>query len=110
MVIGVAAATYAGFGSSPAVHAQAVEPIELFFGCNNVTLTWQNGTPTTMVAAAVTPPDAITAVWRYDARETRFIGFAPQFPQASDLTSVNRLDAVFVCMSEEGTLNRPSLG
>ena len=83
------------------------EGVRLFAGCNNVSLTWPSGTPTSEVAAAVSPSGALVAVWRYDVAQGRFLGFAPQFPQASDLTTVNGLDAVFICTREPGTLTRP---
>ena len=84
------------------------ETVELFAACNNVSLTWPNGTPTGAVARAITPPSALVAIWRYDNATQRFQAFSPQFPQASDLLTVNRLDAVFICMSGPGTLSRPA--
>jgi hypothetical protein len=83
------------------------ETVALVAGCNNLVLTWPNGTPTSQVAAAVSPAEALIAVWQFDAAQGRFFGFAPQAPQASDLTMVNRLDAVFLCLREPGTLARP---
>jgi hypothetical protein len=91
-----------------AVTASQTETIDLFQGCNNVSLTWPDGTPTTEVAASITPADALVAIWRFDNPAQTFQGFAPRFPEASDLTTVNRLDAVFVCMSAPGTLTRPA--
>ena len=85
------------------------EIVELFPSCNNVSLTWPSGTAASEVAAAVTPPSALLAIWRYNNTTQTFQGFSPQFPQASDLTTVNRLDAVFMCMSAPGTLLRPIL-
>ena len=49
------------------------------------------------------------AIWRYNNTTQTFQAFSPQFPQASDLTTVNRLDAVFVCMDATGTLTRPAI-
>jgi hypothetical protein len=85
------------------------EMVALVAGCNNLVLTWPNGTPTSQVAAAVSPADAVIAVWRFDAAQGRFFGFSPQAPQASDLATVNRLDAVFLCLREPGTLSRPAV-
>jgi beta-lactamase superfamily II metal-dependent hydrolase len=38
-------------------------------------------------------------MWRYDAAQERFVGFSPAAPQASDLLTVNFLDAVWVCVT-----------
>ena len=83
------------------------ETVQLVQGCNNVALTWPTGTPTGQVARAVTPGAALVAIWRYNTTTQRFAAFAPAFPQASDLTTVNRLDAVFLCLAAPGTLTRP---
>ena len=96
---------------APALASPAqTEAVQLVFGCNNVTLTWPDGTAVAEVAAAVSPTDALVAIWRFDAAARRFLGFAPQFPEVSDLRVVNRLAAVFVCVDQEATLTRPALG
>jgi hypothetical protein len=95
---------------APVVSAQQTETVELFRGCNNVSLTWPNGTPTTMVSAAITPASNLISIWRFNNLQQTFQGFAPQFVQQSDLQTVNRIDAVFICMSGPGTLARPVLG
>ena len=83
------------------------EPVPLAAGCNNVALTWPDATPSSTVAGAVSPPDTLSALWRLDNATQRFQGFAPGFPTVSDLPTVNRLDAVFFCISRPGTLARP---
>jgi plastocyanin len=93
--------------ASPTPAPGQVERVDLFAGCNNVSLTWPDGTPAATVAAAVTPPNALQAIWRFDNSTQTFRAFSPQFPQASDLTTVNRFDAVFICMNAAGTLMRP---
>ena len=95
---------------SPTATPGATETVALVAGCTNVSLTWPDGTPTGAVARAITPPAALVAVWRYDAAQRRFLAFSPRSAQASDLPTVNRLDAVFICMSGPGTLARPVLG
>jgi hypothetical protein len=85
------------------------ESVPLAVGCNNVALTWPTGTPAEEVAAAVTPAAGLVAIWRYNANTHTFEVFSPLNPQASDLTTVNRLDAVFVCMRQPGILARPIL-
>ena len=108
----------AAFGSSPAAITETegerpppgpTEQVELFTDCNNLTVTWPNGTPSADIAAGVSPAGALRAIWRFDAAAGRFTGFSTQFPNASDLRTVNRLDAVFICMHAPGTLTRPAL-
>lgn len=83
------------------------EPVRLAASCNNVSLTWADGTPVSAVADAVTPGGGLKAIWRFDNQNQRFEAYSPEFPLASDLTTVNRLDAIFICMNTPGTLLRP---
>lgn len=85
------------------------EAVQLFTGCNNVTLTWAAGSAVSEVAAAVTPATALAAIWRFDNATQTFRAFSPQFPDVSDLLTVNGLDAVFICMRAPGTLTRPAI-
>jgi len=87
--------------------SEQTESVALAAGCNTVVLTWPNGTPIGQVVGAVRPAEALIAVWRFDATQGRFFGFSPQAAQASDLTMVNRLDAVFLCLRGPGMLARP---
>ena len=108
VIAAVAALTMFG-GSAAPVQAQQTESVELFTGCNNVSLTWPTGTDTSVVAEAISPSSALQAIWRFNNVEQTFVGFSPQFPQVSDLKTVNLIDAVFVCMSAPGTMMRPVL-
>jgi PKD repeat protein len=86
------------------------ERVPLTTGCTNLTLTWPDGTPAGTAAAAVSPTGALQAVWRYSATQGRFLGYTPTAPAfANDLQTVNRLDAVFICVSSPATLNRPTI-
>ncbi len=85
------------------------EMVTLFSGCNNVTLTWPTGTPTSEVAAAVTPASALIAIWRFNNATQTFQGFSPLPNAPNDFTSVNRADPAFICMRESGSLTRPSI-
>lgn len=96
-------------GRTTTVTAQQTESIELFRGCNNVSLTWPTGTATSTVAAAITPASNLVSIWRLNNVAQTFTGFSPQFPNNSDLTTVNVIDAVFVCMTGPGTMARPVL-
>jgi competence protein ComEC len=71
----------------------------LYGGCNNVALTFPAGTPAQSVVNAVEPPGAVLAIWHHDAAQNRFEGFSPAAPQASDLQTVNFLDAVWICVT-----------
>ncbi len=78
-------------------------------GCNMTTLTFADGTDAATVAAAVSPPDALDSIWRLDNTTGSFHAFMPQAPQASDLTSVSLLDAVFICLDASADISMPSL-
>ena len=107
-----AAALAAGLGlfsSTAPATAQETEAVELFAVCNNVALTWPSGTSLDVVAAAISPQDAVIAIWRFNNLAQRFEGYSPRFPEASDLRTANIIDAVFICMNAPGTLTRPSI-
>jgi len=72
---------------------------DLYEGCNNIVLTFPEGTASQTVVEAVSPAGAAESMWRYDASQNRFLGFSPAAPQASDLLTVNFLDAVWLCIS-----------
>jgi hypothetical protein len=93
----------------PTVRAQPVASIslpppggavQLYLGCNNIGLTFPDGTPSQQVVQAVTPANAVESLWRHSAALGRFEGFNPAFPGASDLLSVDFLDAAWLCMAE----------
>jgi hypothetical protein len=90
------------------VATEQTEPVALFPGCNNVALTWPNGTPIVTVVRALDRPDEFVASWRYDAATRRFLGWSPLPNAPNDLTTVDRLDVAFVCVREAGTLRRPA--
>ncbi len=105
-------------GASPMVQAQPVASIslpppgaakDLYAGCNNIALTFPDGTGSQTVVQAVTVPGAVESLWRHSAALNKFEGFSPAAPQASDLLSVNFLDPVWVCMSSSsgGTSSAP---
>jgi hypothetical protein len=74
-----------------------------------VTLTFASGTDAATVAAAVSPASALDAIWRLDNSSGSFQAFRPQAPQASDLQSVNPLDAVFLCLNATADIAMPTL-
>jgi len=107
LAVAVVAALLAVRGSS--VRAQPVASItlpapgaakQLYPGCNNISLTFPDGTTSQTVVQAVTPSGAVQAMWRHNAALSMFEGFSPAAPQASDLLSVNFLDSVWICVAE----------
>jgi hypothetical protein len=98
--------TLLALGGSP-VRAQPVASIalppprgtvQLYLGCNNIALSFPDGTDSQAVVQAVTPAGVIQAMWRHNAAENRFEGFSPAAPQASDLLTVKLWDAVWLCV------------
>lgn len=86
------------------------ETVDLVRGCTNVSLTWPAGTSIAAVAAAVAPAAALQAIWRLDAVAQAYRGYAPGGAEVSDLTTVQPLDAVYLCANAPAVLTRPILG
>jgi hypothetical protein len=93
---------------APLVRAQPVATIalppprgslQLYAGCNNVALSFPDGTASQTVVLAVSPAGIVEAMWRHSAALGKFEGFAPAAPQASDLLTVNLWDAVWLCVA-----------
>jgi len=72
--------------------------VQLYPGCNNIALSFPDGTASQTVVQAVTPAGAVLAMWRHNAALSKFEGFSPAAPQASDLLTVNLWDAVWLCV------------
>jgi hypothetical protein len=89
--------------------------VDLVVGCNNVALTYPDGTPVGVVVGSIYPQGAMYAIWRLNATPPtpvpgpRYEGFAPAAPQASDLQGVNFLEAVFLCVSVPSTVTMPAV-
>jgi hypothetical protein len=85
-----------------------LETVELPAGCFPVGSTWDDDTDIATVAGAVEPTGALQAIWVFDAATGTWLGFSPDAPAGvGDLTSVDRLEPLFICMSEPGTVGRP---
>lgn len=110
VMLGLLAAAGFGLHATPEAARAQSGPLVLGVGCNNVALTWPDGTPASDVAAAVDPPENLAAIWEYQTARQAFVGYAPAAPQASDLQTVGMLDAAFLCMTGDGVLMRPALG
>jgi len=77
--------------------------------CNALGLTFPDSTAPSQVAAVITPPGAFETMWRLDEASGSFEAYAAAAPQASDLTSLGFLDAVFLCMARPASLAMPAL-
>jgi hypothetical protein len=123
--IGILIAVLAGLGGAAAQPDQQQpgiypppEPlrvVNLAVGCNNVALTYPDGTAVSVVVGSINPQGAMYAIWRLNATPTvpgagpTYEGFAPAAPQASDLQGVNFLEAVFLCVSVPSTITMPAV-
>ena len=101
-VVGVLVGSWSSVVRAQPVASIALPPprgtVQLYSGCNNIALTFSDGTTSQTVVQAVTPAGVIQAMWRHNAAENRFEGFSPAAPQASDLLTVNLWDAVWLCV------------
>jgi hypothetical protein len=88
-------------------------PLPLAAGCNNVTLTYPDGTALAKVARYVLtgpyliPSPLPEAIWRYDNAAQRFLGWSPNPSAPNDFDQVNRLDTVFICVRGASALYQP---
>jgi hypothetical protein len=74
-------------------------PKQLYEGCNNIGLTFPEGTSSQEVVQAVMPAGAVESMWRHNAALNQFVGFSPAAPQVSDLLTVSFMDAVWLCVT-----------
>jgi hypothetical protein len=106
LLVGLAAAGSGLDGTT--AHAQRVEDLVGGF-CNPVASTHPDGTPPATVAAGVDPSDALTAIWFLEAGQG-WLGYSPDVPvELNDLQSVDRLDAIFICVTADATVTMPSI-
>ncbi len=91
------------------IATSATEQVQLFKGCNNVSSTYPNGTATSNLASNVSPAGALAGIWFFVNSQQRFVGFSPIPGAPNDLVTVNRSDALFICMNAGGTFTRPTL-
>jgi hypothetical protein len=91
--------------------ASAQRTVDLVIGCNPVAITYDDGTPATTVGEGVAPAGSLVSIWKFLPAEGRWIGYsAGAPPEVSDLQTVERLDALFVCVNAVGTITMPSIG
>jgi hypothetical protein len=100
-----ATATPTGPTPTPTPLPPGMEAVALATGCNPVATTYPDATPIETIAAAVGPAGNLGAIWKFDGGV--WLGYSPEFPQASDLAEVSFLDVVFICVRDAGVFVRP---
>jgi polyhydroxybutyrate depolymerase len=73
--------------------------VQLHQGCNNIALSFPDGTPSETVTEAVTPAGSVGAMWHHNAAMNKWEGFSPEAAQASDLRTVDFFIAVWLCIA-----------
>jgi hypothetical protein len=85
-----------------------MESVALVEGCNPVASTYSDATAAEDIAAGVAPAEALDAIWKFDPASGTWQGYSPSAPAAvNDLTSVDELDAIFICVNAAATWSRP---
>lgn len=99
------------FTTTAAAATPVMEEVSLSRGCTNVVLTWPQSMPVEWIAKMVQPAAALEAIWRSWPPFGRFLGFAPGAPEDNNdyITTIERLEPVFLCLHEPVTLARPVL-
>jgi PKD repeat protein len=82
--------------------------INLPQGCTNLASTFPDNTSTGTVVSNVNPTSAVLSVWEYNSAQAKFQGYLPGATQATDLPTVNHLDAIFICVNAAATFMEPS--
>ena len=82
-----------------------MEAVGLATGCNSVTSTYGDATPIQTIATAVGPAGALEALWAFELGI--WLGYSPEFAQASDLTAADFLEVLFICARSPGSFARP---
>jgi hypothetical protein len=103
VVTGLVAAYGSLAQAQPVASVALPEPrgatVDLYPGCNNIALSFADGTACENVVQAVTPAGVVGAMWRHNAALNKWDGFSPAAPAASDLKTVNMWDAVWLCLA-----------
>jgi hypothetical protein len=92
-------------GPTPTPLPPGMEAVALAATCNPVASTYPDGTPIATVAGGVSPSGILASLWEYESGA--WLGYSPDFPQASDLTEVSFLDVVFICVNDASVFVRP---
>lgn len=84
-----------------------MESVTLVVGCNPVASTYADNTAISTIASAVSPSGALISIWAFETGVWR--GYSPFYPEYSDLSAVDRLDVVFICVDTAGSFERPEV-
>jgi hypothetical protein len=97
--------------SMPSVSPDPSDTIStpLSSGCNAVGLSFPDASTPSQVGAAITPPDIFQSMWRLDNATGSFQAYMAAAPEVSDLTTLDFLDAVFICTTGPGDLEMPAV-
>jgi hypothetical protein len=98
-------ATPEGPLATPTPLPAGMEAVDLAAACNPVAATYPNATPVQTIAGAVGPAGNLQALWEFGGNA--WLGYSPAYPQASDLTAMDFLDVVFICVGGPGSFARP---
>lgn len=90
---------------APTPPPEEADVLDLVGGCNAVVNTYRDGTSVQTLAAAVSSPGLLGGIWKFVAGV--WSAYSPEFAQASDLTAVDFLDVVFLCVDGPSTFVRP---
>lgn len=97
-------------GTPPTATGTATPTMEsetLVVGCNPLASTYPDNTAISTIAAAVSPSGALVSIWSFETGVWR--GYSPFYPEYSDLSEVDRLDVVFICVDTAGSFERPKV-
>ena len=81
--------------------------LPLTSGCNQVVVALGAGAKPQMVVSAVVDPTAVLSIWHFDNASQHYSGYFPGQGVPSDLTALNSVDSVFICVSGTTTINAP---
>lgn len=101
------ATTTAGTRSASAQPQTHTVTEPLTTGCNQVVVAFGAGAAPQQIVSATSNASAVLSVWRFDNTAQRYQGYFPGPGVPSDLTSLQPVDAVFVCVNANTSLNAP---
>jgi hypothetical protein len=81
-----------------------VESVPLIPGCNPVASTYPDNTPIGDIVNAVSSPSV--SIWKF-GQDAWWYGYSSDYPGIGDLTELDRLDVVFICVGHSATFTRP---
>ena len=101
------ATTSTAAATQPAQAAAHTVSLPLTSGCNQVVVAFGASAQPQQVVAAVANVSSVVSVWHFDNAAQRYSGYFPTPGVPSDLTALNAVDAVFICVSADTTISAP---